>query len=159
MEKIENDPVKISRKNCCTIELIKSDSDQNDQNTQNNLINYFVSQKKPTYSSQFLTAVMLCPSVDEDDLIVADVELMEALNHFATIGWKVVFAFIPPVEWGGGWPAFFVALVFIGTITAIVAEVATLLGCVMGLKAAVTAITIVAIGTSLPDTFASMTAA
>lgn len=40
-----------------------------------------------------------------------------------------------------------------------VAEVATVLGCTIGLKEAVTAITLVAIGTSLPDTFASMTAA
>lgn len=102
---------------------------------------------------------MLCPSVDEDDLIVAEVDLGEALTHFATMGWKVLFAFIPPVEWGGGWPAFFVALVFIGAITAIVAEVASTLGCVVGLKEAVTAITLVAVGTSLPDTFASMTAA
>jgi solute carrier family 8 (sodium/calcium exchanger) len=41
----------------------------------------------------------------------------------------------------------------------VVAEVATVLGCTIGLKEAVTAITLVAIGTSLPDTFASMTAA
>ena len=60
---------------------------------------------------------------------------------------------------GGGWPAFFVALIFIGAITAIVAEVATVLGCTLNLEEAVTAITLVAIGTSLPDTFASMTAA
>lgn len=79
--------------------------------------------------------------------------------HFATMGWKILFALIPPCEWGGGWPAFGVALIFIGAITAIVAEVATVLGCTVGLKEAVTAITLVAIGTSLPDTFASMTAA
>lgn len=102
---------------------------------------------------------MLCPKVDEDDLIVDDVSIMEALTHFATIGWKILFAFIPPKEWGGGWPAFMVALTFIGGITAIVAEVATVLGCTLGLKSAVTAITLVAVGTSLPDTFASMTAA
>jgi len=102
---------------------------------------------------------MLCPSVDEDDLIVEEVGLGEALNHFATMGWKLLFACIPPCEWKGGWPAFFAALVFIGAITAIVAEVATVLGCTIGLKPAVTAITFVAIGTSLPDTFASMTAA
>lgn len=52
-----------------------------------------------------------------------------------------------------------IALTFIGTITAVVAEVATVLGCTIGLKPAVTAITLVAVGTSLPDTFASMTAA
>lgn len=102
---------------------------------------------------------MLSPSIDEDDLIVSDVTLGEALMHFATIGWKLLFAFIPPVEWGGGWPAFFVALTFIGTITAVVAEVATVLGCTLGLEEAVTAITLVAVGTSLPDTFASITAA
>ena len=102
---------------------------------------------------------MLCPKVDEDDLIVSEVSLYEALCHFSTIGWKILFALIPPTEWGGGWPAFGVALCFIGGITAIVAEVATVLGCTVGLKEAVTAITLVAIGTSLPDTFASMTAA
>lgn len=40
-----------------------------------------------------------------------------------------------------------------------VGEVATILGCAIGLKPSVTAITLVALGTSLPDTFASKTAA
>ena len=66
---------------------------------------------------------------------------------------------MPPVKWGGGYPAFGVALAFIGIVTAIVGDVASLLGCVIGLPDAVTAITIVALGTSLPDTFASITAA
>lgn len=43
LEKIENDPVKISRKNCCTIELTKSSLDDENNETQTNLINYFVS--------------------------------------------------------------------------------------------------------------------
>lgn len=60
---------------------------------------------------------------------------------------------------GGGVPAFFVALAFIGIVTMFVGEVATILGCAIGLKASVTAITLVAMGTSLPDTLASMTAA
>lgn len=123
------------------------------------MIQYFVAQKTPTWGSQFKQAVMLCPKVDEDDLIVSEVTFSEAMTHFAIIGWNILFAMIPPLEWGGGWPAFFVALSFIGAITAIVAEVAGVLGCVLGLKESVTAITLVAIGTSLPDTFASMTAA
>lgn len=123
------------------------------------LIQYFVAQKEPTWGSQFKKAVMLCPQVNEDDLIVSEVTLYESLMHFAIIGWNVLFAFIPPVEWCGGIPAFIIALTFIGSITAIVAEVATVLGCTVGLHPAVTAITLVAIGTSLPDTFASMTAA
>jgi len=47
----------------------------------------------------------------------------------------------------------------IGIITAIVGEFANLFGCVIGLKSSVTAITIVGMGTSLPDTLASMKAA
>lgn len=47
----------------------------------------------------------------------------------------------------------------IGIVTTIVAEFASLFGCVIGLKPAVTAITFVALGTSLPDTFASKQAA
>lgn len=47
----------------------------------------------------------------------------------------------------------------IGLVTAIVGEVAGILGCALGISESVTAITLVALGTSLPDTFASMTAA
>ena len=50
-------------------------------------------------------------------------------------------------------------MLLIGAITTVVGEVATVLGCVINLKPAVTGITLVALGTSLPDTFASMTAA
>lgn len=40
-----------------------------------------------------------------------------------------------------------------------VCQLGKLLGCVVGLKNSVTGITIIAIGTSLPDTFASRSAA
>ncbi len=73
--------------------------------------------------------------------------------------WKVFFAMIPPRKLLGGWLAFTIALIFIGLVTAIVGEVAALFGCAVGLKEAVTAITFVALGTSLPDTFASVQAA
>lgn len=59
----------------------------------------------------------------------------------------------------GGWAAFGVALFQIAIVTYIVGEIALLLGCVVGLKTSVTAITFVALGTSLPDAFASMNAA
>lgn len=47
----------------------------------------------------------------------------------------------------------------IGIVTALVEQVATAFGCVIGVPAPINAITFVALGTSLPDTFASMTAA
>uniref|UniRef100_A0A7S3MX74 Sodium/calcium exchanger membrane region domain-containing protein n=1 Tax=Strombidium inclinatum TaxID=197538 RepID=A0A7S3MX74_9SPIT len=102
---------------------------------------------------------MLGPQISEDDMILDDVTIMEALTHFATIGWKFIFAIVPPSKMGNGVPSFVVAISLIGVVTAIVGEVATILGCVVGLKEAVTGITLVALGTSLPDTFASMTAA
>lgn len=88
-----------------------------------------------------------------------DVTIGEAINHFLTINWKVIFAIIPPSKMGGGWPAFVIALALIGAVTFVVGEIASVLGCSLGLKDSVTAITLVAMGTSLPDTFASMTAA
>jgi len=102
---------------------------------------------------------MLGPSLDEDDLIIQSPSLSDAIMHFLLITWKLFFSIIPPVKAGGGWPAFFIALAMVGGITAIVGDVAELLGCVLSIPPAVTAITLVALGTSVPDTFASVTAA
>jgi len=79
--------------------------------------------------------------------------------HFLTFGFKIIFALIPPAGMLGGWPCFFVSLGMIGLLTAIVGDLANIFGCLVGLKKSVTAITFVALGTSLPDTFASKAAA
>jgi len=84
---------------------------------------------------------------------------MDATLHFFSIGWKVLFSLCPPPHWGKGKPTFFAAILMIAGLTAIVGEIAGAMGCVMGIKPGFTAITFVAIGTSLPDTFASMKAA
>ena len=47
----------------------------------------------------------------------------------------------------------------IGVITYVVGEFANLFGCVLNIPPPITAITFVALGTSLPDIFASMVAA
>lgn len=160
IENAEPAGVKISKKNCCTVEIKDGYIDEVLEEEKDNLIKYYVAQKqKDSWKQQFVQACMLSPVVDDDNFVVSQPDLYEALTHFATMFWKILFAIIPPVNWGGGWPAFIVALGFIGSVTAVVAEVATVLGCTIGLKEAVTAITLVAIGTSLPDTFASMTAA
>nr|CAH0106807.1 unnamed protein product [Daphnia galeata] len=79
--------------------------------------------------------------------------------HFLTFGWKLIFALVPPAGIWGGWLAFFVSLAVIGLLTAIVGDLAGIFGCLIGLDDAVTAITFVALGTSLPDLFASRAAA
>ena len=101
---------------------------------------------------------MLHPTKN-DDGDIEDIEAMDGVMHFLTIGWKLFFSLIPPAHYYGGIPCFFISLGFIGFVTYIVGEFAGLFGCVLGIKPGVTAITFVALGTSLPDTFASMTAA
>lgn len=79
--------------------------------------------------------------------------------HFLTFGFKIIFALIPPAGMAGGWLCFVCSLGMIGLLTAIVGDLASIFGCLVGLKDSVTAITFVALGTSLPDTFASKAAA
>ena len=79
--------------------------------------------------------------------------------HYLSLPWKVLFAVIPPTILYGGKITFAIALIFIGLVTAVIGDVASLFGCVIGLPDSITAITLVALGTSLPDTFASKAAA
>jgi len=75
--------------------------------------------------------------------------------HVLTFPYKVIFAFIPPTHCLGGWLTFILALAAVGFLTKIVGETATSFGNAIGLDPVITAITFVALGTSLPDTFAS----
>ena len=83
----------------------------------------------------------------------------ELVIHIISVFWKVLFAIVPPTNLGGGWAAFMVSLGFIALMTILVGDLAGLFGCVIGCPPAVTAITFVALGTSMPDMFASKTAA
>jgi solute carrier family 8 (sodium/calcium exchanger) len=75
------------------------------------------------------------------------------------VPFKVIYSIVPPTVYAGGWACFFGALILVGGTTIVIGDIATLFGCVWGLDKATTAITFVALGTSLPDTFASMAAA
>jgi len=79
--------------------------------------------------------------------------------HVILWPWKLIAALVPPTFWAGGKLAFVVALLFIAFITAAIGDIAAMFGCAIGLSDAVTAFTFVALGTSLPDCFASRTAA
>merc|ERR1712029_675226 len=81
------------------------------------------------------------------------------IMHLLTFGYKLFFALIPPPGLLGGWPCFVVSLIMIGLIVIIVGDLAEIFGCLIGLNPDITAITFVALGTSLPDTFASKIAA
>jgi len=81
------------------------------------------------------------------------------IMHFLTLFWKVIFATIPPAGLGAGYPCFVISIAMIGVCTAVIGDVAGHLGCFIYLKDSVNAIAFVALGTSVPDTFASKTAA
>ena len=89
----------------------------------------------------------------------ADGSSLSLVLYIAALPWRLIGACVPPPDYCGGWACFGVALVFIGLLTALIGDFANHMGCCMGLTPSVTAITFVALGTSLPDTFASMSAA
>ncbi|XP_070172834.1 sodium/calcium exchanger 2-like isoform X3 [Littorina saxatilis] len=115
-------------------------------------------EEEITWGGQFAQAMTVAPEKDEEGNEVLP-KWHHYLMHFISFFWKVFCALIPPTSIGGAWPSFFVSLVFIGAMTTLVEQVGKLLGCVVGLENSVTGITIIALGTSLPDTFASRTAA
>merc|ERR1719375_704137 len=84
---------------------------------------------------------------------------MDWVFHIIALPWKLVFALCPPTSYCGGWICFYTSLLLIGVVTAFIGDLAELFGCVFGVPDAVTAISFVALGTSMPDLFASQTAA
>merc|ERR1719225_1919748 len=81
------------------------------------------------------------------------------IMHFLTLPWKLIFALIPPTAIFNGYPTFVISIAAVGICTAVIGDVAGHLGCFINLKDCVNAIAFVALGTSVPDTFASKTAA
>jgi solute carrier family 8 (sodium/calcium exchanger) len=108
-----------------------------------------------SWKEQFLGALYVNGSKEEQ----AESSWTDVFFHILTVPWKFLFAFIPPSEIAGGKLCFVVSLAMIGGVTAIIGDIAAMLGCAAGIRDNITAITIVALGTSLPDTFASMAAA
>jgi len=97
---------------------------------------------------------------DEDGGEDSKPSVTDYVMHVLSFPWKIFFAvFAPPPIFAGGWLLFFTALVHIGVVTALIADFASFFGCCLHVSNSVTAITIVALGTSLPDLFASKAAA
>lgn len=107
------------------------------------------------WQAQFSCA-MYCSGSPEEQ---AQAGWQDWLFHIISLTWKLLFACVPPPSLCGGWACFCGALGAIGCVTAVVGDMATLLGCCLTIPNDITAITLVALGTSLPDTFASKTAA
>lgn len=158
LENITPAGAKLSKKSAIIVNITTDVEGKKKQEALAQLMQRAADEEEISFRSQFIQACMLHPTKNEDGEI-EDIEFFDAFLHFATIGWKLLFAFIPPPHMLGGWGCFIISLCFIGFVTFVVGEFANLFGCVLNIKPAVTAITFVALGTSLPDTFASMAAA
>ncbi|KAK2824546.1 hypothetical protein Q5P01_021721 [Channa striata] len=115
-----------------------------------------------SWRDQFIEAITVSAGEDDDDEECGEEKLPSCFDyvmHFLTVFWKVLFAFVPPTEYWNGWACFVVSICMIGLLTAIIGDLASHFGCTVGLKDSVTAVVFVALGTSVPDTFASKVAA
>eukprot|EP00929_Paragymnodinium_shiwhaense_P060095 TRINITY_DN30045_c0_g1_i1.p1 TRINITY_DN30045_c0_g1~~TRINITY_DN30045_c0_g1_i1.p1 ORF type:complete len:874 (-),score=165.01 TRINITY_DN30045_c0_g1_i1:31-2652(-) len=110
---------------------------------------------KDGYLEQFLNALFIDGSLKG----MARSSWKDWPAHFGLMPWNLMSALIPPPVVLNGWATFVLALALIGFVTAFIGDLASLFGCVLGIPDQITAITFVALGTSMPDTFASMTAA
>uniref|UniRef100_A0A4W4EQE8 Calx-beta domain-containing protein n=1 Tax=Electrophorus electricus TaxID=8005 RepID=A0A4W4EQE8_ELEEL len=114
-----------------------------------------------SWREQFAEAITVS-SGDADDEECGEEKLPSCLDyvmHFLTVFWKILFAFVPPTDYWNGWACFIVSISVIGLLTAVIGDLASHFGCTIGLKDSVTAVVFVALGTSVPDTFASKVAA
>lgn len=116
-----------------------------------------------SWLEQFLEAFTVQADEDEEGEEGDGEEKMPScgdyIMHFLTLPWKVIFALIPPTAIYNGYPTFVISISAVGFCTAVIGDVAGHLGCFINLKDCVNAIAFVALGTSVPDTFASKTAA
>ncbi|KAF5828366.1 hypothetical protein DUNSADRAFT_17737 [Dunaliella salina] len=101
------------------------------------------------YKEQYYEAIMPELKVGANNM------WFDMLLHYISITWKLICATIPPSDWAGSYPTFLGANVILVGIIFLTKEVANLLGCELTLSPVMTGLTLVSVGTSLPDTFAS----
>ncbi|XP_052448596.1 sodium/calcium exchanger 2-like isoform X1 [Carassius gibelio] len=113
-----------------------------------------------SWREQFIEAVTVSAGEgDEEGGEPQQPSCCDYFMHAVTVFWKILFAFIPPTEYWNGWVCFVVSILAIGLLTAVIGDLASHFGCTVGLRDTVTAVVFVALGTSIPDTFASKVAA
>lgn len=112
-----------------------------------------------SWREQFIEAVTVSAGDEEEGEEQRVPSCFDYFMHILCLFWKILFAFVPPTEYWNGWACFIVSISVIGLLTAVIGDLASHFGCTVGLRDSVTAVVFVALGTSLPDTFASKVAA
>eukprot|EP00892_Ulva_mutabilis_P009646 jgi/Ulvmu1/7053/UM033_0113.1 len=151
--------VQVSRRRAmCSVSLVEDES----AGKINSMVERIIESRSgpqlhdSAWVQQFRDAVTPGAAVDEDGEELP-LSLLTIVLHYMSITWKLIFAIVPPPEMY--YSCFVISLVMIGGLTYVVAPLASMFGCAVGLSDLMTAIVFVALGTSLPDTFASYQAA
>jgi len=124
---IEPEGAQLTKKDKCIVHIVGDNELDNKVEDIEKFLDLMQKSENVSWISQFKKACLLHPQVDEEGNI-DDVTAMEAVLHFLSIGWKVLFAIIPPARMCKGWLSFIVSLCFIGFVTAIIGEFAELFG-------------------------------
>ena len=104
-----------------------------------------ISTNSSCWRQQFVDALKVIDDDDDDDDVDADNDdkpkappreptSLEYLVHFLSVFWKVLFATVPPTEMLNGWLCFVVSIFWIGVLTTVVGDVASHVGCTIGMK-------------------------
>ncbi|KJH43591.1 putative sodium/calcium exchanger 1 [Dictyocaulus viviparus] len=153
---VEGDEVTLGRNRRTIVTIVSDDNVLMNVINVHKLVGHYMLKLSP-YKTSWMDQIREAMSVNAGE--TAHATLCDCIIHGIAFPWKFILCFVPPPSFLGGWLCFFVGLAVIGLLTAIVGDFASIFGCMVGLKDAVTAITLVALGTSLPDTFASKIAA
>lgn len=113
-------------------------------------------QAKDEWMAQIVASIYCNGSLEES----WEAGVKDWAVHLLALPWKLSIAIlVPPPCLYGGWACFSMSLGIIAIQCALLSDLAESFGCVTNLPSIVTAITFVALGTSMPDLFASLLAA
>mmetsp|Transcript_72329 Transcript_72329/g.161921 ORF Transcript_72329/g.161921 Transcript_72329/m.161921 type:complete len:662 (-) Transcript_72329:107-2092(-) len=132
------------------------------RNNLRRLLDYMVNTQEAKlgfdeWKHQVIQAIVVQASSDAED---AQPSCGDKIMHWIWFPWQLTFALLtPPPTFIGGWICFWFSLLHIAWLTVIIGDFAELFGCSAGVEDEITAISFVALGTSVPDLFASRTAA
>lgn len=72
--KAQPEEVKVSKKNMCAVTIVQEEDAMNEDEDEK-MLEYFLEVREPSWGQQFKNAVMLGPSIDQDNLVVENVTL------------------------------------------------------------------------------------
>jgi hypothetical protein len=129
----------LSRRTVCIVEIGQGDETDEFKVTpeaRQNILTHFLKIRDPTFGERFKLAVQLGPMIDEYD-VIDPVTCEETCMHFFSMPWKIMFAFIPASNVGGGWPTLILGLGVMVAITYVISELSTAIGCLLNMCTAI----------------------